>query len=83
MIGVDNYVGPYICLTARDVRRMMRMLEAGARSADIADALSVSRRTVQRYRRARVESVIVGDWRLTFLLRRGEVPSLLERLHIR
>jgi response regulator of citrate/malate metabolism len=83
LLGVDNYVGPFVCLTARDVRRLLRMVDAGANRDDIADTLGVSRRTVQRYYRAQVASVIVGDWRLTFLLRPGRVPSLIERLHIR
>lgn len=83
MIGVDNYVGSFPCLVAGDVRRLQRMAAAGARNADIAEALSVSVRTVKRYKRAKVQAVLVGDWRLTFLLRPGRPPAILERLHIR
>jgi hypothetical protein len=83
VIGRDNRVGPHPALTARDVRRMLAMIEAGGCRVDIAEALGVAVRTVHRYKGASIESVIVGSWRLTFLLRRDYPPALLERLHIR
>lgn len=83
MIGVDNYTGPHPSLDARDVRRLLAMRKAGWRAQEVARALDISVRSVHRYNHARIESAIVGDWRLVFMLRPGSPPALLERLLIR
>ena len=82
-LGHDNRVGPWPALTAKDTKRLVRMYQAGARVADIAETLGISVRTAQRYRDAAIVAVVVGDWRLTYMLRPNRAPALLERLHVR
>ena len=83
MLGVDNRVGPYLCLTVRDAHRMTALIAKGTPLRVVADVFGTSERTVRRHVGSTIETAIVGEWRLTFLCRRGRPPAEIERLHIR
>jgi hypothetical protein len=79
MIGVDNFVGPELALDDVDLERLLRALDRGAKVSDVALVFGLSKRTVYRYRYARLETVDVAGWPLTFLVFRKRPPSLVSR----
>ena len=83
MLGHDNLDGPYACLVERDIRHVQRMYAAGHQTHEIAAAMGVHRRTVLRYREARVVTVEVEGWPIKFLIRHpGAVPKLMDRVEL-
>lgn len=68
MTGLDNLTGPVPSLDDHDLGRLLRALAAGTPVAACARAFGVTRRTVYRYRGARLERVQVGNHELVFVV---------------
>lgn len=79
MIGVDNFVGFTPALDDRDMQRLLDSLAAGVSVTTVAKVFGVSRRTVYRYREARLETVVVGGYPQTFLVYADRPPVLVTR----
>lgn len=78
MIGVDNRTGPHPSLAVRDVQRTHDLLERGATISQVAEVMQVSKRTVYRYRDARLVRQRIAGYPLVFLLYPGRRPVLIE-----
>lgn len=80
MIGLDNHTGPVPALTARDIAQIqaMRAMRPRPSAGEIGRAFGVTSRTVYRYLQAELVTAYVAGWDLTFLVRNGQRPVLLE-----
>ncbi len=68
MVGHDNFNGPFRALDGTDVARLIRYLDGGIPVPAIAEAFGISKRSVHRYRGARLETIDVAGWPMTFLV---------------
>jgi hypothetical protein len=66
-----------LTLTVAQIETLVRELDAGAPIDSLADMLRVSRRTVYRYRGARIVQITLGDWRARYVVRLGNQPLRL------
>jgi hypothetical protein len=82
MVGLDNLTGPTPSLVLEDIERLQAMRAQGMPNAEVARALGVSVRTVQRYRQVQLVHAEVAGHVLPFIVwRPGARPSLVARRH--